>query len=63
MTNDPKCLCCVPRLWLIVLNLMLVVSLLLNVIVAVGNWNLFSRVKKIETTIGLSATPQSQQKP
>jgi len=42
---------------------MLLVSLALNVIVAIGNWQLYSRVEKIESTLGLSATPQLQQKP
>src|SRR5438132_1552982 len=41
----------------------LVVSLVLNVIVAVGNWNLYVRVEKIETTLGLPAKLQSPQTP
>jgi len=39
------------------------VSLALNLIVAVGNWQLYSRVRKMETILGLRATPQSQQRP
>ena len=41
----------------------LVVSLVLNAILVVGNWNLYARVEKIETTLGLQATPQSLQTP
>jgi len=48
---------------MVLLFAMLAVSLILNLIVAVGNWQLYSRVEKIESKIGLSATPQSQQKP
>ncbi len=36
-------------------------TLVLLVIVAAGNWNLYSRVAKIETILGLRATPQSRQ--
>jgi len=42
---------------------MLLLSLVLNVIVADGNWRLYSRVERIESTLGLLATPQSQRKP
>jgi hypothetical protein len=63
MITDSKHLCSVPRLWMVLLFAMLAVSLILNLIVAVGNWQLYSRVEKIESKIGLSATPQSQQKP
>jgi len=62
MITDSKCLS-VPRLWMVLLFSILAMSLILNLIVAVGNWQLYSRVKKIESTIGLSATPQSPQKP
>jgi cell division protein FtsL len=40
-----------------------VVSLALNLIVAVGNWELYSRVQNVETTLGLQATPQLQRTP
>ena len=40
-----------------------VVSLALNVIVAVGNWNLYARVERLETTLAQLATPQSRQIP
>jgi hypothetical protein len=39
----------------------LLATLVLIVIVAVGNWGLYSRVEKIETILGLRAMPQSQQ--
>lgn len=37
---------------------MLVLVMILTAIVAVGNWNLFSRVAHLETILGLRATPQ-----
>jgi len=37
----------------------LIVVLALNAIVAVGNWYLYARMSKIETTLGLRAMPQS----
>ena len=46
MITSSKDLCSVPRLWLVVIFAFLVVSLMLNLIVAVGNWNLYSRVEK-----------------
>jgi hypothetical protein len=39
----------------------LVISLALNLMVAIGNWHLYARVERIETTLGLSAMPQSPQ--
>ena len=63
MITYSKDLCFVPRLWLVALFAMLLVSLALNLIVAVGNWHLYSRVEKIESILGLPATKQSQQKP
>lgn len=41
----------------------LVVSLVLNLIVATGNWHLYSRVARIETILGLQGKLQSQQIP
>ena len=40
---------------------LLIVSLVLNAIVAVGNWNLYARVEKLETTLSQQAMPQSPQ--
>jgi hypothetical protein len=37
--------------------------LALNLIVAMGNWHFYARVEKVETTLGLQATPQSPQIP
>jgi hypothetical protein len=61
MIISSKDLCLVPRLWLVALFVLLVVSLVLNLIVAVGNWKLYSRVERIESTLGLPAMPQSPQ--
>jgi len=63
MITSEKNLCSVPRLWLIALNLMLAVSLILNVIAAIGNWNLFARMERLESVLGLKAMPQSPQTP
>jgi len=63
MTTSSKDLCLVPRLWLVVIFAFLAVSLILNLIVAVGNWNLYSRVAKLESIFGSQATPQSQRTP
>jgi len=41
----------------------LVVLLVLNLIVAVGNWQLYGRMARVESILGLRATQQSQQKP
>jgi hypothetical protein len=41
---------------------LLALSLVLNLIVAVGNWHLYARVARLEATLGLQAMPQSQQK-
>lgn len=37
---------------------MLVVTMILVGIIAVGNWELYGRVMFIETTLGVRATPQ-----
>ena len=37
---------------------MLVVTMILMVIIAVGNWELYGRMANLETTLGLRATPQ-----
>jgi hypothetical protein len=37
---------------------MLLVVMILTVIVAVGNWTLYSRVATLETNYGLRATPR-----
>ncbi len=63
MIISSKDSCSVPRLWLVAMFAFLLVSLILNLIVAIGNWHLYSRVEKIEATLGLQAMPQSQQKP
>jgi cytochrome oxidase assembly protein ShyY1 len=39
----------------------LLVSLSLNVVVAIGNWNLYRRVERVETILGIRAMPQSPQ--
>jgi uncharacterized membrane protein len=41
----------------------LLVSLALNLIVAAGNWQLYSRMERLESILGLRAMPQLQQKP
>jgi hypothetical protein len=38
-----------------IMRVMSVVTLLLVVIVAYGNWQLFDRMERVETTIGLRA--------
>ena len=63
MKNSTNDLCFVPPNWMIAMFLMLVISLALNVIVAVGNWQLYSRVEKLETIVESLATLQPQQKP
>jgi cytochrome oxidase assembly protein ShyY1 len=63
MKNETNDLCFVPPRWMTAMFLMLVISLMLNVIVAVGNWQLYSRVEKLESIVESPATPQSQQKP
>jgi hypothetical protein len=63
MFTSSKDLCSVPRLWLVMIFAFLVASMTLNLIVAVGNWNLYSRVEKLESIVGSQATPQSQQIP
>lgn len=63
MITSSKDLSLVPRKWLLSLFVMLCLSLALNLIVAVGNWHLYARVKKLEANRGLQAMPQSQQKP
>ena len=63
MTNSSKNLCLVPRLWLAVLFALLLLSLVLNLIVAVGNWHLYARVERLEAILLSQATPQSQQTP
>jgi hypothetical protein len=55
-------LCLVSRKWQVATFAALSVLLVLNLIVAVGNWQLYSRVKKLETILGLQAKPQSPQK-
>jgi hypothetical protein len=45
----------------IIIFVVLLVSLLLNVIVAIGNWNLYGRMEKVESMLGLQATQQSRQ--
>lgn len=37
---------------------MLVVTMILMAIIAVGNWELYGRMAHLETTLGLRATPQ-----
>ena len=37
---------------------MAVTILILQVIIAVGNWQLYGRVSNVETILGLRATPQ-----
>jgi len=61
--NSKDDLCPVSRRAQLAMFALLLCLLVLNLIVAVGNWQLYSRVEKIESKIGLSATPQSQQKP
>jgi len=63
MITSSKDLCSVSRWWLTVLFAMLAVSLALNLIVAIGNWQLYARVAKLESIVGLQAMPQLQQKP
>jgi hypothetical protein len=41
---------------------MLLGSLVLNLIVAIGNWNIYARVEQLETIHGLRAIPRPQQK-
>ncbi|MBI3852627.1 MAG: DUF1501 domain-containing protein [Verrucomicrobia bacterium] len=43
----------VKEILLVVGFAMLAVSLILNLIVAVGNWHLYSRVEQVETILGL----------
>ena len=52
----------VPRRVQLAILCLLLASLALNLIVAVGNWQLYSRVEKLETILGLPAKQQSQQK-
>jgi hypothetical protein len=63
MITSSKDLCLVPRLWLAALFVLLSVSLALNLIVALGNWKLYSRVQRIESILGLQARPQLPQTP
>ena len=53
----------VPRSLQVAMFVVLLISLVLNLIVAVGNWNLYARVERVETILGLRATPQSQRIP
>jgi len=62
MATESKHLCSVPRWWVLALFPMLLVSLLLNLIVAIGNWNLYARVERLEASHEQQATPQSPQK-
>jgi len=56
-------LCLVSRKWLVAMFVLSVILMVLNSIVAVENWHLYSRVEKIESTLGLQAKSQLQQKP
>ena len=59
---SPENLCSVSRRVLVAVFALLLCLMALNLIVAVGNWRLYSRVEKLESNLGLQATPQSQQK-
>jgi uncharacterized membrane protein len=63
MNDFLKHLCWDSRKSQAVMFWMLVVSLALNLIVAAGNWRLYSRMERVESILGSRATPQLQQKP
>ena len=63
MADPLKHLCWDSRKSQAVMFWTLLVSLALNLIVAAGNWQLYSRMERLESILGLRATPQLQQKP
>jgi len=60
--NGSSGLCLVSRQVELMTFFALLVSQALNLIVAFGNWQLYRRVEKLESNLGLQATPQSQHK-
>jgi hypothetical protein len=46
-----------------IITFLMVVMMVSNLIVAIGNWHLYPRVARLETMVARLAMPQSPQKP
>jgi hypothetical protein len=63
LKNYSDNLCFVLRSWQVAMFAILIIPLALKLIVAVENWQLYSRLEPVETILGLRAKPQFQQNP